>query len=133
MANSGFGPTVDDGLGGAVGTGDGDGFALEVDVFEIRAGGDEDGVAVVRSVDAGLDGGLVRGNVDGRCASAVLQARTKSAARRAAKRRNVVAGMRGLGLLWIGFVDGTECGHIGAMTKLCSQLGYPDTPVGALL
>ena len=55
---------VDDGLGGAAGADDGDGFAFEVDVFVVGAGGYEDGVAGVGGVDAGLDGGLVGGDVD---------------------------------------------------------------------
>ena len=42
----------------AAGAGDGDGLAQEVDVFVIRAGGDEDGIAGVGGVDAGLDRGV---------------------------------------------------------------------------
>ena len=57
-------PAVDDGFCCAAGGDDGDGFAVEVDVFEVGAGGYEDGVAEVGSVDAGLDGGLVSGDVD---------------------------------------------------------------------
>jgi hypothetical protein len=55
---------VDDGVGRAARAGDGDGLAFEVDVFEVGAGGYEDGVARGGGVDAGLDGGLAGGDVD---------------------------------------------------------------------
>ena len=42
-----------------------DRFAVEIDVFVIRAGGDQDCVSVDGGVDACLDGRLVRGDVDG--------------------------------------------------------------------
>ena len=52
------GAAVDDGGGWAGGAGDGDGFALEVDVFVVGPGGDEDGVAWGSGIDGGLDGGV---------------------------------------------------------------------------
>jgi hypothetical protein len=55
---------VNDGRCGAGGAADGDGFAEEVDIFVVGAGGDEDGVAVVGRVDAGLDSRLVGGDVN---------------------------------------------------------------------
>jgi hypothetical protein len=56
---------VNNGAGGAARAGEGDGFAEEVDIFKVGAGGDEDGVAVVGGVDASLDSGLVGGDVNG--------------------------------------------------------------------
>jgi hypothetical protein len=55
---------VNDGRCGAGGAVDGDGFAEEVDIFVVGAGGDEDGVAVVGRVDAGLDRKLVGWDVN---------------------------------------------------------------------
>ncbi len=55
---------VDDGCSCSAGRDDGDGFAFEVDVFEVGAGGYEDGVAWGCGVDAGLDGGLAGGDID---------------------------------------------------------------------
>jgi hypothetical protein len=55
---------VDDGRSCAAGRDYGDGLAFEVDVFEVGAGGYEDGVARGCGVDAGLDGGLVGRDVD---------------------------------------------------------------------
>ena len=62
---SGFVASINDGDGGAGGAGDGDGFAVEINVFVVSAGRDKDGVAVVGRVHAGLDCGLVGGNVNG--------------------------------------------------------------------
>ena len=59
-----FGASINVVVAAPPGAGDGDGLAFEVDVFEVGAGGDEDGVAGVGGVDAGLDGGLVGGDVD---------------------------------------------------------------------
>ena len=56
---------VEDGGGGAFGALEGDGLAVEVEVFRVGAGGDEEGVAWVCGVDGGLDGGLVGRDVDG--------------------------------------------------------------------
>ena len=51
-----------------IGAGEGDVFAVEVDVFEVGTGGDEDGVAVGGGFDAlldGFEGGLSGGAVAG--------------------------------------------------------------------
>ncbi len=56
---------VEDGGGGAGGGGEGDLFGVEGEVFEVGAGGDEDGVAGGGGVDGGLDGGEVLGNAAG--------------------------------------------------------------------
>ena len=56
---------VEDGVGGAFGALEGDGFAAEVEVFGVGAGGDKEGVAGLGGVDGGLDGWLVCGDADG--------------------------------------------------------------------
>src|SRR6185437_15524139 len=60
--------SVDDGAGRAAGAGNRDGFALEVDVFLVSARGDENRVAILGCVDAGLDSsvGLAGADLD-RC------------------------------------------------------------------
>ncbi len=58
------GVAVDDGDGRAAGTGDGDGFADEINIFYVRAGSNEHGIAVVGGVDGRLDGRLIGRDVN---------------------------------------------------------------------
>jgi hypothetical protein len=62
--NAGLIAAIDYGDARAAGADDGDGLAVEVDVFRVGAGSDQHGVAVVGGIDSGLDGGLVGGNLD---------------------------------------------------------------------